>query len=65
MGEDQGVLFRTSFNRSIRVEASRPPLTEDAGVLVLREVADGLGLGGLVGTLIDHRVQEPITHPFR
>jgi len=64
MGESQGILFRTSFNRSVRVEASKTPLTEDAGVLLLREVADSLGLRGVAGTLIDHRAQSHVIHPL-
>ncbi len=36
MGERQVSLFRTNFNRSIRVQAASTPLTEDAGALALR-----------------------------
>ena len=64
MGEQQSTLFRPVFNRAIRVEESATPLTEDAGALLLREVADSLGLGGVVGNLVDHRVQDRITHPL-
>ena len=64
MGERQGILFRTTFNRSVRVEASKTPLTEDAGALPLRDVADSLGLRRVAGSLVDHRVQSRITHPL-
>ena len=64
MGEQQGTLFRSNFNRSIRVEASKCPLTEDAGALPLRDVADSLGLRRVAGSLVDHRVQDRITHPL-
>ena len=64
MGEQQGSLFRTSFNRSIRVDASQTPLTEDAGVLPLRDLADSLGLRQLAESLVDHRAQNRVTHPL-
>ena len=64
MGEQQGSLFRTNFNRSIRVDAATTPLTEDTGALPLREVADSLGLQRVTGTLLDHRCQTRITHPL-
>lgn len=64
MGEQQSTLFRPIFNGSIRVEASTAPLTEDAGALPLREIADSLGLGAVVAGLVDHRVQDRITHPL-
>lgn len=64
MGEHQGSLFRTNFNRSIRVQAASTPLTEDAGALALREVADSLGLREVASTLVDHRAPTHITHPL-
>ncbi len=64
MGEQQPTLFRPNFNRSIRVEASASPLTEDAGALPLRDIADSLGLGRVVEGLLDHRAQDRITHPL-
>ena len=64
MGELQLTLFRPDFNRSIRVEASETPLTEDAGALPLRDIADSLGLCRVVGGLVDHRAQDRITHPL-
>jgi hypothetical protein len=64
MGERQVGLFRTNFNRSIRVQAASKPLTEDAGALALREVSDSLGLREVVGTLLDHRASTHITHPL-
>lgn len=64
MGAHQNSLFRPTFNRAVRVEASATPLTEDAGALLLREVADKLGLPRLVSTLLDHRVPERVTHPL-
>jgi len=64
MGEVQGIPFRPAFNRSIRVEASRTPLTEDAGVLPLRDIADSLGLDAVAAGVIDHRAQTHITHPI-
>jgi hypothetical protein len=64
MGEHQSSLFRTEFNRSIRVDVATTPLTEDAGALALREVADGLGLDRATADLLDHRSKSRITHPL-
>lgn len=64
MGEQQDTIYRPDFNRSIHVEASDSPLTEDSGVLPLRDLADSLGLGRVVSGLIDHRAQDRITHPL-
>jgi len=64
MGEVEGIPFRPAFNRSVRVEVSRLPLTEDAGALVLRDLADSMGMLALAEALIDHRAQTHITHPI-
>ena len=64
MGEAEYILFQSEFNHGVRVERARFPLTEDTGVLVLRELADGLGLKSVVAELVDHRKPERITHPL-
>jgi len=52
------------FNRSIRLEARTEHLTSDAGALVLREVAQRLGLlDWLARRLDDPRTPGQVTHP--
>jgi len=65
MGErEQGTLFQPEFNRSVRVESARSGVTSDAGVLLLREVAERLGLPAALGALLDHRREHLVTHPL-
>jgi len=57
--------FRAEFNGSIRIEARSDRLTSDAGVLVLREIFERLGMSEwLEQRLIDRRKKEWITHPL-
>lgn len=65
MGEKQGTLFPLDCNRSVVIEARRERLTADAGVLLMRELSDKLGLARLVSKHLDD-VREPgkIRHPF-
>jgi len=64
MGEQQqGTLFRPEFNGAVRVEASEAALSEDAGALVLREVAARLHLDDAVREhLIDRRSAPHVVH---
>lgn len=65
MGEGNLALFRTEFNRSLRVEARAERLTSEAGAVVLREVLARLGLvDWLVARLGDRRDPDLITHPL-
>lgn len=65
MGEEQGTLFSLDFNRSVRVESRAERLTADAGVLLLRELSDKLGMAGLVARcLSDPRDPARTRHPF-
>lgn len=65
MGEHaEGALFRPEFNRSVRIEAARSAVTDDAGALLLREVAERLGVTEALGRLLDHRRASLITHPL-
>ena len=64
MGEAKDSVSRPEFNRAVSVEEAAESLTEDAGALMLREVADKLGVRGLFGSLLDHRVQHLVTHPL-
>jgi hypothetical protein len=64
MGECNGVLIPT-FNGSIHIEGRPERLTSDAGVLLLRETMDRLGIIGWLGErLRDPRNPDLITHPF-
>lgn len=65
MGEVQGTLFRPEFNRSIQVEARPERLSADTGALLLRELAQRLGLPGLFQEhLSDPRDPLRTVHPF-
>jgi hypothetical protein len=65
MGEEQGTLFSPECNRSVVVEARRDRLTADAGVLLMRELSERLGMARLIGEhLDDPRDPGRITHPF-
>lgn len=65
MGErDERTLFRPEFNRSVRVEAARSAVTDDAGALLLREVAEFYGYDKVAASLLDHRVPHLVTHPL-
>jgi hypothetical protein len=58
-------LFRPEFNGSIRVEARAERLTSDAGVVLLREVLERLGITSwLAERLVDSRRPDLITHPL-
>lgn len=64
MGEDISGI-RAKFNGSLRVEARPERLTGEAGGMILREVAERLGLlKWLVERLADPRDPELITHPL-
>lgn len=63
MGEEL-TLFRTEFNRSIRIESRPERLTSESGAIVLRDVMERLRLGDwLEGRLQDRRNPDRITHP--
>lgn len=63
MSEATDVVFEPSFNRSIKVRSRDDRLTSDAGVLLLREADERLGLvGGLGKELVDPRNQSLIRY---
>jgi hypothetical protein len=65
MGELQGTLFQPDFNRSVRVEARSERLSGDAGLLLLRDLAESLGYRTLLGSLLtDRRDLARVRHPF-
>ena len=56
MGEEQGWLLGASFNRSIKVREADPRLSDNGGVLLVREADHQLGLtAGLAEQLHDDR----------
>jgi hypothetical protein len=58
-------MFSFDFNGSVKVEAREANLSADAGVLILREIEERLGLvRTLAGRLTDPRSEEGITHPL-
>jgi hypothetical protein len=58
-------LFGLTFNHSIKVEARPERLSSEAGVLLLREIDERLGLTrSLVGKLLDPRNPTLIIHPL-
>lgn len=66
MGEpEQRTLFRPEFNRAVRVEVARSAVTDDAGALLLRELAGQLGYDRIAESLLDHRAQHLVTHPLQ
>jgi len=65
MGEVQGTLFRLECNTSVEVEARPERLTSDAGVVLMRELSDRLGLPALIRRhLTDPRDAARTRHPF-
>jgi len=59
MGEERELDFEFTFNRAIKVESREERLTGDAGVLLLREMDQRLGLTASMGkSLIDDREQD-------
>ena len=64
MGEELS-LFRAEFNGSLRVESREERLTGDAGVVLLREVVERLGISRwLTKRLDDPRSPLLLTHPL-
>ncbi len=63
MGEEEELEFEFTFNRSIKVESREERLTGDAGVMLLRELDERLGLTSSLGaSLDDHREQDQIRY---
>jgi Transposase DDE domain group 1 len=49
MGEKQSQPFQLSFNSSLKVDFQGSRVTSDGGLLLVRELDERLGLGGLIG----------------
>jgi hypothetical protein len=64
MGEDVS-LFRTEFNRSIRIEQRPERLTAEVGVIALRDILERMEIiEWLSAHLADTRNQALVTHPL-
>ncbi len=64
MGEST-TLWIPGFNKSLKIESRPERLTGDAGVLLLREALERLGIvQWLESRLQDPRAQEKVTHPL-
>src|ERR1035441_1378950 len=48
MGEIQNRPFQVSFNSSLKIDFQGSRITSDAGLLVVRELDEGLGLSQLI-----------------
>lgn len=56
-------LFQPTFNRAVRVEARTDQVTSDAGVVLLRELEEKLGLTSwIAGRLVDPRDPSRVQH---
>ena len=63
MGEAEELVFECTFNRSLKVESREERLTGDAGVVLLRELDERLGLTSSLGdSLYDRRDREQIRY---
>lgn len=64
MGERQTNLFQPTFNRAARVAIAPTPMSEDAGAIALREVAEATGLPQALKALRDPRAKGRVTYPL-
>ncbi|MEM9803415.1 MAG: IS1380 family transposase, partial [Planctomycetota bacterium] len=63
MGEDQGTRFQPDFNGSLRIEGRGDRLTSHAGVVLLREIDEKLGVtSALNASVVDPRDPSRVTH---
>ncbi|MEM6571896.1 MAG: IS1380 family transposase, partial [Planctomycetota bacterium] len=63
MGEDQGTRFQPDFNGSLCIEGRRDRLTSHAGVVLLREIDEKLGVtSALNASVADPRDPSRVTH---
>ena len=70
MGEKQNEPFQLSFNASLKVDFQGSRVTSDGGIILVRELDERLGLGGLIAEhLSDQRrgknTQLPLADLFR
>jgi hypothetical protein len=49
VGEKQNQPFQISFNASLKVDFQRSRVTSNAGLILVRELDERLGLGDLIG----------------
>ena len=58
MGESQSQPFQLSFNASLKVDFQGSRVTSDGGLILVRELDEGLGFGELIEQhLIDSRAK--------
>ena len=63
MGENRGADLRARFDRRIRLQFRGAKVTSDAGLLVVSELDEALGLTELAGpTLADTRTGRNVQH---
>jgi hypothetical protein len=56
VGETQNQSFQLSFNPSLKVDFQGSRVTSDAGLLLVRELDERLGLSALIGeNIMDNR----------
>ncbi len=56
MGEKQNGPFQLSFNASLKIDFQGSRVTSDGGLILVRELDEKLGFGGLVDQhLVDRR----------
>ncbi|MGD1157555.1 MAG: transposase [Terriglobia bacterium] len=48
MGEKQGQPFELSFNASLKIDFQGSRVTSDGGLILVRELDERLGFGGLI-----------------
>jgi hypothetical protein len=64
MGEDRDIVFQAGFNGSVKIEVSPVPLTQDAGAILVREVAEKLDFTIGLKDIVDSRMASRVTHPL-
>jgi hypothetical protein len=70
MGEKQNEPFQLSFNGSLKVDFQGSRVTSDGGLILLRELDEGLGMGDLIAEHLSDawrgkNTQHPLADLFR
>jgi Transposase DDE domain group 1 len=65
MGESPSQPFQLSFNASLKIDFKGSRVTSDGGLILVRELDERLGFGGLIGQhLSDSRRGRTMQFPF-